>query len=92
MTVMGPDVLGKLVDTHAAALVLYARQWCAAPEDVVQEAYLKLVRLRQPPREVVPWLYRVVRHAAIDAGRVPDVKMQVQQPSERASQRHSEHP
>ena len=43
---MGPEQLGELVDRHAAALVLYARQWCACPEDVVQTAFLKLVRLR----------------------------------------------
>jgi RNA polymerase sigma-70 factor (ECF subfamily) len=59
----------RLVDRHGPALILYARQWCHAPEDVVQEAFLRLVALRQPPREVVPWLYRVVRNAAIDAGR-----------------------
>jgi RNA polymerase sigma factor (sigma-70 family) len=66
---MGPHDLARLLDSHGPPLILYARQWCAAPEDVVQEAFLKLVRLRKPPREVVPWLYRVVRNAAIDAGK-----------------------
>src|SRR5438105_1906204 len=66
---MGPEVLGRLVDQYAAALVLYARQWCAAPEDVVQEAFLKLVAQRRPPEQVVPWLYRVVRNGAVSAGR-----------------------
>jgi RNA polymerase sigma factor (sigma-70 family) len=65
---MGPERLGRLVDAHAAALVLYARQWCAAPEDVVQEAFLKLVQ-KAPPGDPVPWLYRVVRNAAVSAGR-----------------------
>jgi RNA polymerase sigma-70 factor (ECF subfamily) len=65
---MGPDELGRLIDRHAAALTLYARQWCAAPEDVVQEAFLKLVRVA-PPRDVLPWLYCVVRHGALSAGR-----------------------
>jgi RNA polymerase sigma-70 factor (ECF subfamily) len=59
----------RLVDAHGPALVLYARQWCATPEDVVQDAFLKLMSARQPPRAPVPWLYRVVRHGAIDAGR-----------------------
>ena len=67
--VMGPDLLAELVDRHAAALVLYARQWCASPEDVVQTAFLKLVRQKTVPDTVVPWLYRVVRNGAIDAGR-----------------------
>jgi RNA polymerase sigma-70 factor (ECF subfamily) len=66
---MGPELLGHLVDRHAAALVLYARQWCAAPEDVVQEAFLKLFAQRTPPYRAVPWLYRVVRNGAISAAR-----------------------
>jgi len=66
---MGPDSLTELVDRHAAALVLYARQWCGSPEDVVQAAFLKLARQAVPPESLVPWLYRVVRNGAIDAGR-----------------------
>ena len=66
---MGPDELADLVDRHAAALVLYARQWCDGPEDVVQAAFLKLVRLRTRPDTLLPWLYRVVRNGAIDASR-----------------------
>jgi RNA polymerase sigma-70 factor (ECF subfamily) len=74
---MGPDELGRLIDEHAAALVLYARQWCTAPEDVVQEAFLKLVVQKRPPDSPLPWLYRVVRNQAISTGR-----------SERRRQRH----
>jgi RNA polymerase sigma-70 factor (ECF subfamily) len=66
---MGPERVAELVDRYAAALTLYARQWCACPEDVVQTAFLKLVRLRTPPENLVPWLYRVVRNGAIDASR-----------------------
>ncbi len=69
MVVMGPEVLARLVDEHAAALVLYARQWCDAPEDVVQEAFVKLAGQRQPPDRVLPWLYRVVRNGALSAAR-----------------------
>ena len=69
MYMMGPEVLGQLFDQHAAALVLYARQWCATPEDVVQEALLKLVAQKKPPDQPVPWLYRVVRNGAISAVR-----------------------
>jgi RNA polymerase sigma-70 factor (ECF subfamily) len=67
---MGPADLASLVDAHCAPLVLYARQWCNAPEDVVQDAFVKLVALRQPPRDVVAYLYRVVRNGAIDAGKM----------------------
>jgi RNA polymerase sigma-70 factor (ECF subfamily) len=66
---MRADDFARLLDHHGPALLLYARQWCDAPEDVVQEAFLKLVSLRQPPNAVVPWLYRVVRNAALDVSK-----------------------
>jgi RNA polymerase sigma-70 factor (ECF subfamily) len=66
---VGPELLSQLVERHAAALVLYARQWCSAPEDVVQEAFLKLVEQRTPPANPAAWLFRVVRNAAISADR-----------------------
>jgi RNA polymerase sigma factor (sigma-70 family) len=66
---MEPSQLGRLVEAHAAGLVLYARQWCAAPEDVVQEAFLKLIAQPHAPNQPVAWLYRVVRNAAISAAR-----------------------
>ena len=30
---MDPDLLGNLLDQHAAVLELFARQWCDVPED-----------------------------------------------------------
>ncbi len=66
---MTADELSALIDRHAGALVLYARQWADAPEDVVQTAFLKLVRLDRPPDNPLPWLYTVVRNAARDAQR-----------------------
>lgn len=66
---MDPEHLGRLIDQHAAALVLYARQWCATPEDIVQEALLKLVSQKRQPDHPVPWLYHVVRNGAISAHR-----------------------
>jgi RNA polymerase sigma-70 factor (ECF subfamily) len=66
---MGLELFGRLIDQHAAALVLYARQWCAVPEDVVQEAFLRLFSQQSPPQKPVPWLYRVVRNGAISAAR-----------------------
>ena len=69
MVMMGLEVLGHLVDGHAAALVLYARQWCLTPEDVVQDAFVKLVSQKSPPANPVPWLYRVVRNGAISTAR-----------------------
>jgi RNA polymerase sigma factor (sigma-70 family) len=66
---MSPEVLGRLLDEHAAPLTLYARQWCTAPEDVVQEAFVKLVGQHRPPDKPVSWLYRVVRNGAISVAR-----------------------
>lgn len=66
---MGAEQLGRLIDTHSRALVLYARQLCRAPEDVVQEAFIKLSTQQALPQAVVPWLYRVVRNGALSASR-----------------------
>jgi RNA polymerase sigma-70 factor (ECF subfamily) len=66
---MGPQDLGRLIDEHAGALMLYARQWCCCPEDVVQEAFVRLSSQRFPPDNVVAWLHRVVRNAAVSAAR-----------------------
>jgi RNA polymerase sigma factor (sigma-70 family) len=66
---VGPEQLGWLLDRHAPALELYARQWCHTPEDVVQEALVQLVRQPTAPAHVVAWLYRAVRNGAISAAR-----------------------
>ncbi|HEV3006586.1 MAG TPA: sigma-70 family RNA polymerase sigma factor [Pirellulales bacterium] len=70
LMVMTPAQVARLIDAYAAPLVLYARQWCREPEDVVQEAFVKLVRQGQPPLDPVAWLYRVVRNGALDAGKM----------------------
>jgi RNA polymerase sigma-70 factor (ECF subfamily) len=66
---MSPAELARLMDAHAAPLVLYARQWCDEPEDVVQEAFVKLACQGRPPHDPVAWLYPVVRHGALDAAK-----------------------
>src|SRR5262249_60118321 len=67
---MSPSDFARLIDAHAAPLVLYARQWCDVPEDVVQDAFLKLVRKAPPLEDEVAWLYRVVRNGALDAAKM----------------------
>ena len=59
----------RLLDEHGPALVLFAQQWCRTPEDVVQEAFLRLLRQEPAPENAVGWLYRVVRNEAIAASR-----------------------
>src|SRR5262245_6491163 len=63
------ELLSRLLDEHGAALMLYAQQWSASPEDIVQEAFIRLMQQRPVPNNVVGWLYRVVRNGAISASR-----------------------
>jgi RNA polymerase sigma-70 factor (ECF subfamily) len=64
-----PEELGRLYREHAAALRLYARQWPAGGEDLVQDAFVKLAQQSLAPEKVLAWLYRVVRNGALAAAR-----------------------
>jgi RNA polymerase sigma-70 factor (ECF subfamily) len=66
---MTPRQFADLIADRADALVLYARQWCGNPEEVVQDAFCKLFAVRLQPDDPVAWLFRAVRNAAIDSGR-----------------------
>lgn len=63
------DEMVKIIDSHFASLLLYARQWdVASAEDLVQDAFLKLLRQSHKkgcPENVAAWLFRVVRNGAI---------------------------
>ncbi|QDU89156.1 RNA polymerase sigma factor SigL [Pirellulimonas nuda] len=61
---LSSDELGRLLDRHGPALRLYAAQWCAAPDDCVQEALIELARQAPPPDSPRAWLFRVVRRRA----------------------------
>src|SRR6267378_153589 len=63
------EQLGRLLDEHGPALALYAAQWTDAADDCVQEALVELAKQRQSPEHVVAWLYRVVKHRALNAAR-----------------------
>lgn len=67
--VMDAARLAELLERHGPALTLYARQWSVAPEDCVQEAFVALARQTALPDPVAPWLFRVVRNAALAAAR-----------------------
>ena len=69
MQAIDHELLSRLLDEHSGALVLYAQQLCSTPEDVVQEAFILLMKQRSAPANVVGWLYRVVRNEAISASR-----------------------
>jgi RNA polymerase sigma-70 factor (ECF subfamily) len=63
------ELLGRLLDKHGPGLALYAAQWTASADDCVQEALLELARQPQVPQHVLAWLYRVVKHRAMNAAR-----------------------
>ena len=71
---MEPSEVNRVMERvtpRVGTLTLYARQWAgpAAADDVVQEAMVRLLSLRQPPIDSLLWMFRAVRNAAIDAAR-----------------------
>jgi RNA polymerase sigma-70 factor (ECF subfamily) len=62
-------LLGRVLDEHGAALALYAAQWTDAADDCVQEALVELARQVAVPENLRAWLYRVVKHRALNAAR-----------------------
>ena len=54
----------ELIDRHAAALRALAAQWSDTPEDLVQEAFCRLLTRRKPPDYPGAWLFKVVRNLA----------------------------
>src|SRR5580698_1986307 len=64
-----PERLAQLLETHGAALELFASQWTQPPPDVVQEAFVELARQSIVPDNIVAWLYRVVRNRAASEAR-----------------------
>ena len=65
VTGMDPRRLVELIDQLAPALELYARQWTDAPEDVVQDAFVRFWR-RNHNIDNRALLYAAVRSAALD--------------------------
>jgi RNA polymerase sigma factor (sigma-70 family) len=65
---MSPRDIRSAFDEHAAALVLYARQWLGpgSAEDVVQNVFLKLIRRPPSPDRLRAWLFRCVRNASLN--------------------------
>ncbi len=61
------DTVSRLFDSHAKALLLYARQWvdAARAEEVVQDAFLRLMSQRNGPDKTKAWLFAAVRNSAI---------------------------
>jgi RNA polymerase sigma factor (sigma-70 family) len=69
MSLDKPRLLADLLDRLGGPLQLYARQWCIAPEDVVQEALVELAGQPAWPANPRAWLFCVVRNRAISQAR-----------------------
>ncbi|MBC8356288.1 MAG: sigma-70 family RNA polymerase sigma factor [Planctomycetes bacterium] len=63
------EAVQELIDSHGAALKLYARQWCNAPEDALQEALIELLRQSPVPDQPVAWLFNTIRFRAMNLTR-----------------------
>ena len=63
------EALQALIDSHGPALTLYARQWCQAPEDALQEALIDLLRQSPAPEHPVAWLFTTIRRRAMNLTR-----------------------
>jgi RNA polymerase sigma-70 factor (ECF subfamily) len=64
-----PDDWTAWLDGHAAALVLFARQWApttADAEDIVQDGFVRFWRARDRADDPVGYLFACVRRAALD--------------------------
>jgi RNA polymerase sigma-70 factor (ECF subfamily) len=68
MSGMDLEKLGQCFESYGAGLALYGRQWLdpSDAEDVVQEAFIKLMRQNIAPDNVKAWLYCLVRNEAIN--------------------------
>lgn len=66
---MQPHQLHKLFDEYSPALVLYARQWCAMPDDAVQEAFIDLSKAPVAPDCPKSWLFTTTRRKAQNIAR-----------------------
>jgi len=63
------DQLQELIDSHGAALTLYARQWCKAPDDALQEALIELLQQSPVPDHPTAWLFKTIRYRAMNLSR-----------------------
>ena len=69
MAQLDAQQLAELLDRYGATLKLYARQWCTAPDDVVQQAFIDLAACHTVPANPAAWLFAVVRRRAISRAR-----------------------
>jgi RNA polymerase sigma factor (sigma-70 family) len=69
MPQLNARLVADLLDRHGPALKLYARQWCADPDDCVQQALIDIAACRELPTSPAAWLFTAVRRRAISQSR-----------------------
>ncbi|MHC4582430.1 MAG: RNA polymerase sigma factor, partial [Planctomycetota bacterium] len=71
MAAISQKQLARWYEAHGTELMLYARQWSPdqQAEDIVQDAFIKLLKQRTCPDNVRAWLFRVVRNTSISTVR-----------------------
>jgi len=71
MAAISQKQLAQWYEAHGTDLMLYARQWDADQhaEDIVQDAFIRLLKQRKCPDNVRAWLFRVVRNCSISRAR-----------------------
>jgi RNA polymerase sigma-70 factor (ECF subfamily) len=68
MAAINQEQLAQWYEAYGTELMLYARQWNTDPqaEDIVQDAFIKLLKQRRCPDNVRAWLFRVVRNTSVN--------------------------
>lgn len=61
--------LEQLVSQYGPAWRMYATRMSRSPDDLVQEALLRLIRQTPPPADPAAWVFRVLRNLHIDSTR-----------------------
>jgi RNA polymerase sigma-70 factor (ECF subfamily) len=71
MAAISQKQLAQWYEAHGTELMLYAHQWNPdqQAEDIVQDAFIKLLKQRRCPDNVRAWLFRIVRNASISMAR-----------------------
>lgn len=71
---MTPSELEDFVEEHGPRWRLIAAQWSDAPDDLVQEALLRLIREEPKPDNAFAWMIRVIRNLAMSQVRRQTVR------------------
>lgn len=71
MAAISQNQLAQWYEAYGNELMLYVRQWSPdqQAEDIVQDAFIKLLKQRKPPDNVRAWLFCVVRNDSISKAR-----------------------